>query len=500
MKQKERLRRSFCFNARCGIIQGMIFWKTSAGLISLFALFVFLGMSVFAQSADDVVARRAKLESDLKVLESQIEAQKEIIEGKRSQAQTLERDIAIFDAKIKETDLRIRARDLSIQKLTRDIADKQKTITGLSAKLTRELESLAQIIRKTDQIEDITLPELVMGRGTVSEVFSDIDRFKNIGEALNKSYNVVQEDKQATEEEKKSLEEKKIEETQLRSIQALEKKRIEQNKAEKAKILKETRGQEAEYQKILAARQKDAAAIRSELFTLQGSKAISFEKAYEYALFVQQKTGVRPAFLLGIITEETNLGENLGSGNWRIDMHPTRDLPIFKYITESLGLNPDSMPISKKPWYGYGGAMGPAQFIPSTWVCFAGYLNVTTGKCGKDLNGKTWTGPWEYNSAKDRIGALTGNNPPNPWEPKDAFVASGLLLKDNGAAAKTSRAEFISAMCYLAGCGNVNNKSLQFYGDDVMCLALKYQRSIDILDGTNVAASREGDIYHTQCL
>jgi len=333
LKQKERLRRSFCFNARCGIIQGMIFWKTSAGLISLFALFVFLGMSVFAQSADDVVARRAKLESDLKVLESQIEAQKEIIEGKRSQAQTLERDIAIFDAKIKETDLRIRARDLSIQKLTRDIADKQKTITGLSAKLTRELESLAQIIRKTDQIEDITLPELVMGRGTVSEVFSDIDRFKNIGEALNKSYNVVQEDKQATEEEKKSLEEKKIEETQLRSIQALEKKRIEQNKAEKAKILKETRGQEAEYQKILAARQKDAAAIRSELFTLQGSKAISFEKAYEYALFVQQKTGVRPAFLLGIITEETNLGENLGSGNWRIDMHPTRDLPIFKYIT-----------------------------------------------------------------------------------------------------------------------------------------------------------------------
>ncbi len=470
-------------------------------LLSFIALTFFLFFSIpvlHAQSAQDVIDRRAKLEYDLKILESQIDAQEKIIQEKQTEAVSLERDIALLDARINQANLSIKARNLAITKLSQDISSKQKTIGQLSNKLTRELESLSQIIRKTDQVQAVSLPELVIGNESVADFFSDIDHFRTVEDALLKSYDVVQVSKQNTEEQKRTLEEKKIEEVELRKIQELERQRIEENKKAKDKILKETRGKEAEYQKILKARQKDAAAIRSELFVLQGSKAISFEKAYELALLVEKKTGIRPAFLLGIITEETNLGQNLGTGSWTVDMHPTRDAPVFKYITESLGLNPNNMPVSKKPWYGYGGAMGPAQFIPSTWVCFAGYINTTTGKCRKNTDG-SWNGPWQYTQSKDRIGALTGNFPPNPWEPRDAFMAAGLYLEDSGGSAKTSRTEFIAAMCYLAGCGNVNKKSLQFYGDDVMCLALKYQRNIDILQGTNIAPQRQGDIYHTQC-
>ena len=135
-------------------------------------------------------------------------------------------------------------------------------------------------------------------------------------------------------------------------------------------------------------------------------------------------------------------------------MHPTRDVPIFKELTAELGLDPDQMPVSKKVWYGYGGAMGPAQFIPSTWVGF-----------------------------KSRISELTGHNPPNPWDPEDAFTATALYSKDNGADGGTYNAEFRAAMCYLAGCKNASKKSLQFYGDDVLELAAKYQKQIDILGG-----------------
>lgn len=400
----------------------------------------------------DVAARRAKLENDLKILESQIEAQQDIIKAKQDQAQTLERDIAIFDARIKEANLSIKARDLTIQKLTRDIADKQKTIGVLSDKLERELESLAQLIRLSAQMEDVSLSEFILSNRTLSDTFADIDRFQNIEDSLNKSREVVARSRTETEDEKKNLEDKKQEEVGLRAVQALEKKRTEQAKQEKAKVLKETRGQEAVYQQILVARQKDAAAIRSELFVLQGSKAISFEKAYEYATVALQKTGVRPAFLLGIITEETNLGENLGSGNWRVDMNPTRDQPVFLEITTELGLNPDTMPVSKKPWYGWGGAMGPAQFIPSTWALY-----------------------------KNRIAAMTGHNPPNPWDPYDAFMAAALLLKESGAGKQTVSAERTAALCYLAGCKNVGKRAYAFYADDVMALADKYQQQINIL-------------------
>jgi membrane-bound lytic murein transglycosylase B len=274
--------------------------------------------------------------------------------------------------------------------------------------------------------------------------------------------------KKTTEEEKFALEAKKEEESSLRRIQELEKKHVEANEAEKKRILKETRGLEKEYQNVLKEKQKSATAIRSELFSLSGSAAIPFEKALEFAQFASQKTGVRPALILGILAEESNLGQNVGKGIWTVDMHPTRDRPIFLKITAHLGLNPDNMPVSKKVWYGYGGAMGPSQFIPSTWVLYAGYEKQTG---------------YTYNETKDRIGSLTGHRPPNPWDPKDAIMATALLMADNGADKGTRAAERLAALRYLAGWGNANKKSYAFYGDDVMALAEKYQKQIDILGG-----------------
>ncbi|MEK7115440.1 MAG: hypothetical protein AAB862_00635, partial [Patescibacteria group bacterium] len=313
------------------------------------------------------------MESDLKTLEIEIDAQRKILEEKQKQSVSLVRDIAIYDARIKESDLSIRARNITINNLIRDISEKEKTIGALSNKIDRERESLGQLIRKTRELDDGSLIELVLSNKNVSEFFSDADTFISVNKALQNSVQAVSEIKDETTDEKKSLEVKKEDEVSLRTVQELQRKRLAQDKSDRNIILKVTRGKEEEYKKILKEREKSAAAIRSELFILQGSKAISFEKAYEYALLVEEKTGIRPAFLLGIITEETNLGDNLGSGNWRVDMHPTRDQPLFAKITADLGFNPDTMPVSKKPWYGWGGAMGPAQFIPSTWICFAGY-------------------------------------------------------------------------------------------------------------------------------
>jgi hypothetical protein len=62
----------------------------------------------------------------------------------------------------------------------------------------------------------------------------------------------------------------------------------------------------------------------------------------------------------------------------------------------------------------------------------------------------------------------------------DAFVAAGLLLRDNGAGAQTYEAEHRAALKYLAG-SNWQKSAYRFYGDDVMALARKYQEQIDLL-------------------
>ncbi len=402
--------------------------------------------------AGEVEDRRAALERELGVLEIQIQEQQKVLETRQRESVTLERDVDILNVKIEKAKLSIKARNLAIAGLSRDISEKETTIGKLSEKIGREQESLGELIRKTARTDAFSLPEIILGGKNFSAFFQDVDEYRAVKAALRDSTAALEENKTDTETARAALAEKRNEETALRRVQELEKKKTEEQEAEKKRILKISRGIEAEYQKIIRTRQQSAAQIRAELFTLRGSAAIPFGKALELASAAGKKTGVRPALILGIIAEESNLGENIGTGNWRTDMKSPRDTEPFLAITRRLGLNPDQMPVSKKAWYGWGGAMGPAQFIPSTWVLY-----------------------------EERIAEATGHNPPNPWEPSDAFMACAILLMDNGADKGTFAAERLAALRYLAGWTNATKKAYAFYGDDVMELAAKYQQQINIL-------------------
>ena len=76
------------------------------------------------------------------------------------------------------------------------------------------------------------------------------------------------------------------------------------------------------------------------------------------------------------------------------------------------------------------------------------------------------------------------DSPSNPWDSKDAFVASGLLMKENGAGAKTYAAERLAALRYFAGWGGASKPAYAFYGDSVMQWAGEFQILIDQLDGS----------------
>ncbi len=417
-----------------------------------------------APSTDQV---KARLQAQLQDLEKQIAQQQSILDQTKGKDQTLSNEIKKLSAQIKQAQLEIQARDVAMQQLSGGVQQKQNDIYGLNSQLNSELESLAAILREQYQLDNTSLIEVALSDATLSDFFSDVDSFYQVNAQMQASFLQISSLKEVTQQQKDTLQSQLDEQTKLKQAQQLQQQQISQQQTQKQQILTDTKGQEKAYQALITKNQKTAAQIKATLFNLTGTAAIPFGTALEYAQEAEKKTGIRPAFLLGIITEESNLGQNVGKGTYQVDMSPTRDVPIFKAITASLGLDPNSMPVSKKQSYGWGGAMGPAQFIPSTWAMYAGYVK-------PDYN---------YDRSKDRIGALTCNHPPNPWNPEDAFMASALLLTDDGADAQTTAAEFKAAMCYLAGCGNSGNVSLQFYGKQVANYARNYQCQIDVIDG-----------------
>lgn len=416
---------------------------------------------------DNAQADKARLEAELSNLEKEIAAKQKELEKQKGKSVSISRDIAILTAQIQKSKLDIKAKDIIIQKLGSEIKAKNKTIEALSTKIDREKESLAQLIRKERQLDDQSIISLILSKENISEAYGDIGAFASIKKGIQDSVNEIRGVKVVTESEKKNLEEKKNQEADTKYELENAKAKVELSEAEKKKLLNISKNKESEYQKILDEKAKRRAEILSALFNLRDTSAIPFSKAYEYANLASKQTGIRPAFLLAILTQESNLGANVGScyvtnmdtgagissksgKTFSNVMKPTRDIKPFFEITASVGRDPYktlvSCPIGN---FGYGGAMGPAQFIPSTWQIF-----------------------------KNRIANALGVKTADPWSARDAFMASAIYLTDLGAGAQTYTAERNAACRYYSGssCGLVKGNTT--YGDQVMAKAKNIQTNM----------------------
>jgi hypothetical protein len=435
----------------------------------IFSFFISV-IPVQADQLQNAQADKARLEQELANLESEIAQKQKELENQKGQSVSLSRDITILTTQINKAKLDIKARNLTITKLGGEITHKNTVIRSLTEKIEMEKESLAQLIRKNREIDDVSLMELMLSKKSLSEAYGDVDNFASLNKSIKNSVNTIQGVRSETEVQKKSLEVKKNQEIDTKVALENAKKLVENSEAQKKQLLSISKNKETEYQKVLADKAKRRNEILAMLFDLRDTAAIPFGKALEYANYASGKTGVRPAFILAILTQESNLGTDQGScyvTNFDTGagvssrsgkafanvMKPTRDIGPFRDITSAVGRDPYktlvSCPIGG---YGYGGAMGPAQFIPSTW---------------KLMN--------------NRVASALGKTNADPWNPRDAFMASAIYLGDLGAKAGTYTSERTAACRYYGGgksCTNITSP----YGNSVMKKADNIQKNmIDVL-------------------
>lgn len=426
-------------------------YKTLGGVIAATIAVACIGvLPTVAQESSSAISkeeRRAELRAELEDIQSQIDQQESKLQSKRQERRSLERDVDILESEIQKAQLKIQKRDITISNLTDEIGTKESRIDELEEKIGNLKESLAELVRKRARIADVSVVEMAFSNQSLSEFFSDIDAVQALNNSMQTSFSELRSSRDRIQDQKASLANQKDQVANARQAIAQEKQKIESKEAEKEELAAVARSEERTYEDVLKQKQQRAQEIRNQLFALRDTAAIPFGKALEHARDVSEATGVRPAFLLAILRQESNLGENVGTCNrpqdppsksWRNIMKPSRDIQPFKRITSQLGIDPDSQPLSCPFGNGWGGAMGPAQFIPSTWSLY-----------------------------QDRIANAVGVSVPNPWEPQHAFMASGIYLSDLGANAGTYSAERRAALQYYAG-GNWQSPSVQFYGDQVM--------------------------------
>ncbi len=425
-----------------------VFWNNKSGFV-----FAPLALSSIVQGASSKLSEEEqKLEEELRRLEKEIDEYDKGIQRTRQEKASLERDISLLESQIQKLALQLKATDLQIKRLSSRIRDTQSAIYESQLKIARKKEALANSLQAIYEADQVSLLEMLLSGNNISDFFANVNAIYALQLRVRTELDQVYALKKVLEDQESILIDAKEEQVALLLIQQAQKEDADNLKKTKSQLLTLTQGKEALYQQLKQKAIKTAAEIRAQLFRLRGGGELSFGEAYAFAKEAAALTGVRPALILAVLSQESAFGRNIGRCTWRNVMHPTRDQPAFLQITEELGIDPDKMPVSCPILSdgSYGGAMGIAQFLPSTWMLY-----------------------------KERIQKIVGHIP-SPWNPRDAFIATALYLADAGATSQTFEAERQAAAKYYAG--SRWQRFLRSYGDRVMNLAEKFQEEINILE------------------
>lgn len=443
-------------------ITNYVLWFKKPKVIAVF-LFLILSTTYYllptytslAAIQDEINAKQRLIEE----LEKQKQEYQTQIEQTQSTSKTLETELKGLNAKINQLNLEIRSFELSISQTSLEVSDTEAKIDDATDKIVKHRNALSQYLKIAYESDRKTLTHILLKNANISDFFTDLNNIKLNQENLRASIKNIRELKSDLEIRQNELEDKKTDLERLKRLEELEKGSLNSNKKVKDKLLKDTKGQESKFQELVKKTQKDIEAIRSQI-TYLGQNGVTAEEAVKFGQLAAIATGIRPAFLIAILEVESGLGRNVGKGNWLDDMYncylrlgkPSRaeaEKAAFFTIVSKLNLDPNTVKVSKEPNYGCGGALGPAQFLPTTWL---GY--------------------------EEQTARLTGHNPPNPWNIEDAFMASAIKLANGGATAQNKTGETRAAKAYISGKPSCTSSICNYYTNAVLRKAAEIEKNL----------------------
>jgi peptidoglycan hydrolase CwlO-like protein len=435
-------------------------------IVAAVAFFVFgsaLAPTIFMHASGDTTtstassnaAEQSQLESQLQQLEAQINQYQGQISSYEKQGNTLSSQISTLNAKIASINLQIRATNLTLSELDDNIAQTQSQITVTQSDIVDKKAALGDLLQELYKNDQVSLIEAFLKDPQLSDFWNDTQNITLLQDNLRVGVVQVTDLQGQLQDQEQQFEASKQDTMSIAQYQAAQASEVASTKSQENQLLSETKGQESKYKVLLTQTQATAAQIRNRIFQLLGGGQLTFESAYQYAKTASGATGVDPSLILAVLDRESALGQNVGQCSYKTAMSPS-NIPIFLQITQQLGLDPNTMMVSCANADGaYGGAMGPAQFVPSTWELYA-----------------------------SGVSKITGDDPPSPWKNADAFVATALYLEDAMTGCKANYTAALSierctAAKYYAGSRWANY--LWTYGEAVVERAQSFAQDISTI-------------------
>lgn len=383
--------------------------KTISLYLLLFGIFSAFSFIV----PGNTVVRAACADGDTECLKDEVDKIEKKLKKENQELSALKQDLSQINSTLTSTQQLIQRTQSLLNQTEQTIAQKENEIANLEKQLTLERHVLKGLIQEMYFTGATPLAGIVLAENDLLSVFQGNENLFSTQEKMQEVIREIREMRAKVTGEKASLEDVKADHSALLTIKNQQKQALVSEKIETEDDL--------EHQEATIAELNDKLAeLRQDLSSFLG-KSITAKDIQDAAKIASNATGVRKDFLLGELVVETNLGRFTGGCKYKDTRMHSYDIPIFKSIMKELGYDLNGKKVSCAPKSGgYGGAMGVAQFIPSTW-----------------------------NGWKSRIAAKTGHNPPDPWSITDGVMGMALKLAAGGATSKSG--EKAASMIYYCG-------------------------------------------------
>ena len=342
--------------------------------------------------------------------------------------QDAQQELAAEQSQLYKNQTKISGTKKIITQLTSDISKKEGELNDLNDQAEANKKMLSEYIRQIyylDQ-EDLLVSLPVSGE-SLGDLSSGFDGMIGVKAKIIASLETINDTKDQVEQAKSGLADLQKSNAQALAVQQAQQAAI-------ASDVQDTQATVAELQAKLAK-------LQSTLSSFLG-KSFDMSDVIDAVKYAQDKTGVRKEFLFAILDKETDLGRFTGGCSYKNSKMGSTNAEIFKNICDGLGYNYNKMKVSCPLSYGIGGAMGVAQFMPTTWNGYA-----------------------------SKIASLTGNSPADPWSLDDGIMGMALYLKNKGAGSKSG--EKTAAAAYYCG-SNLSRAVCQNYANTVVSWAKGY--------------------------
>lgn len=224
--------------------------------LSLIVFSIFISSYSFAIAQTSNNANKADLENKIKELEGKVSSLKE-------QGNSLSAQIGVMDNQIKLTEYRMNATQQQITDITLDIDSASKRMENLEGSMDNISKVLINRVKATYKTGSVEPLQLILSSNNIGDAISRIN-YLRVVQAHDKQVLLdTQQAKNDYENQRNILESKKQKVEALKVQLESYTKQLDSDKKTKQKLLADTKGQEANYQQLLANARAEYEAIQN---------------------------------------------------------------------------------------------------------------------------------------------------------------------------------------------------------------------------------------------